>query len=55
MDNKVDLGKAAKEARNAYYRQYRAANKDKIREYNQRYWERKAQQMLEEATKREGK
>jgi len=35
----------AKEARRAYSNAWRAANKDKVREYNQRYWKRKAEQM----------
>ena len=33
----------AKEARNAYYRQYRAKNRDRIKAINQRYWEKKAE------------
>ena len=36
----------AKKARRAYASAWRAANKDKVREYNQRYWKRKAEQML---------
>lgn len=32
----------AREARNAYYRQYRANNREKIKEINRRYWEKKA-------------
>ena len=34
----------AKKARRAYASAWRAANKDKVREYNQRYWKRKAEQ-----------
>lgn len=33
---------AAAQARNEYYRAYRAKHKDKVREYNRRYWEKKA-------------
>ncbi len=37
----------AKEARlaaqRAYYRKWRAANKDKLRQYNRTYWDKKAQ------------
>ena len=33
---------AAREERNRYYKEYRAKNKEKIREINKRYWERKA-------------
>lgn len=42
------ISKAA-EARRAYYRAWRAANKDKVRQYNERYWQRKAEQMECEA------
>ena len=31
----------AKDARRAYLRAWRASNKDKVREYNRRYWERR--------------
>jgi hypothetical protein len=40
-----NMSKDAKDARNEYMRKWRARNKDKVREYNQRYWERKAQEM----------
>lgn len=33
---------SAREARNKYYREYRIKNREKIREINQRYWERRA-------------
>ena len=39
----------AKKARRAYASAWRAANKDKVREYNQRYWKRKAEQMQQNA------
>ena len=39
MDNLTDRGI---EARREYYRKWRARNKDKIRETNRRYWEKKA-------------
>lgn len=35
--------KAAADARNAYARKWRAANKDKVRASNQRYWMRRAE------------
>lgn len=38
----------AKAARAEYYRQWRQKNKDKRREYQRRYWERKAQQEQKE-------
>ena len=34
---------AAAEARRAYYKEYRARNRDKVKEWNIRYWERRAQ------------
>lgn len=36
------LDERAAEVRREYYRQWRAKNKDKVRENNRRYWERKA-------------
>lgn len=45
--NKQHIDKAA-EARRAYYKRWRAANRDKIREYNSRYWARKAEQLERE-------
>ena len=36
------LNERAAEERREYYRQWRAKNKDKVRENNRRYWERKA-------------
>ena len=33
---------AANDAKRAYYKQWRANNKDKIRTYNERYWAKKA-------------
>lgn len=38
-----DEQRAAAEARNAYARAWRAANKDKVRASNQRYWMRRAE------------
>lgn len=34
----------ARDIQREYYRQWRMQNKDKIKEYNRRYWEKKAQQ-----------
>lgn len=39
----------ADEARRAYYRAWRAANKDKVKHYNEKYWARKAEQLEREA------
>lgn len=42
---------AAREARNAYQRKWNAANKEKRREYMQRYWERKTAQNVKKCEK----
>ena len=34
----------ARAKRNEYAKKYREANKDRIKEYNTRYWEKKARQ-----------
>lgn len=36
--------------RREYYRQWRANNKDRIREYNARYWAKRAARMAQERT-----
>jgi hypothetical protein len=41
---------AGRQARNAYNRAWRAKNRDKVRQYNESYWARKAAQNGEEAT-----
>jgi len=40
------LSEAAKEARRAYRRKWAAANREKVREYQNRYWERIAKEAL---------
>lgn len=47
------MNEKAKEARRAYTNAWRAANRDKVREYNNRYWERKAEQMKQAAGKQD--
>ena len=42
------MQKSARDARNDYYRQWRANNKDRIREYNARYWAKRAERMAQE-------
>lgn len=37
-----NLENQAREARNAYAREWRARNRDKIKQYNQNYWTKKA-------------
>lgn len=39
---------AAKQARNAYAREWRAKNRDKVRQYNENYWARKAERQTEQ-------
>jgi len=38
----MELSEKAKQMRNAYARQWKSKNPEKVREYNRRYWERKA-------------
>lgn len=47
--------KAAAEARNAYARRWRAANKDKVRANNERYWMRRAEREAAANKERGGK
>ena len=44
------MDEKAKEARRAYYREYRAKHPEKVREQNRRYWARRA---AREAAERE--
>ena len=37
-----ELSKSAREARNAYAREYRKQNREKVRQQNRLYWERRA-------------
>lgn len=37
------LSEEARQARNAYGREYRRKHPEKVREYNRNYWEKKAQ------------
>ncbi|UBK77276.1 hypothetical protein KLF35_11265 [Clostridium perfringens] len=38
----------AREERNAYMREWRKKNRDRVREYNSSYWERKSKNKREE-------
>lgn len=46
---------AAAEARRAYYKKWRAKNKDKVRDYNVRYWVKRAERESNEASRKEKK
>ena len=48
MTKQSELTKSAREARNEYYREYRARNKDKIARYNRDYWIRRAARLAAE-------
>lgn len=50
--NSIDIEKAC-EAQRAYAREWRAKNKDRIRENNLRYWARRAEREAAEHEKRE--
>ena len=38
----MDMNNQARAARNAYARAWRAKNRDKVKQYNQNYWTKKA-------------
>lgn len=38
----MEMNNQARAARNAYARAWRAANRDKVKQYNQNYWTKKA-------------
>ncbi len=44
--NKQKLERAAKDERNAYYREYRRKNKEKIKQHQENYWKRKVEKKL---------
>lgn len=42
------ISKEAREARNAYYREWRKKNPEKLKQYQEKYWMKKAQEMQEQ-------
>ncbi|MGU8403350.1 hypothetical protein ACV3OG_13065 [Clostridium perfringens] len=42
------MNEKAREERNAYMRAWRKKNKDRVKEYNSSYWERKSKSKREE-------
>lgn len=51
--NMAELSEAAKQARNDYQREYRRKHPEKLKQYMNRYWEKKAEQYTPEAKARE--
>ena len=54
MGNK-DFDAEVKAARREYFKAWRAANKDKVREHNRRYWEKRALERLQAQDAEENK
>ena len=44
--NKKPIEELIKEERLSYFRKWRAANKDKVKQHNENYWKRKAEKRL---------
>lgn len=53
MDAKIEL--AAKQAARDYQNEWRKKNKEKVKEYRRRYWEKKAREKLEGGKKDDGR
>lgn len=51
-NNKKDIEALTREMKREYHRKWRAANKDKVKENNRRYWEKKALEKMKGETKR---
>ena len=49
-NQRMNAKEAGRQARNAYAREWRAKNRDKVRQYNETYWARKAANNGEEIT-----
>ena len=58
-NNKIDISalpaseRAAIEARRQYQKEWRAANRDKVREHNRKFWEKRAAQIAASRAKPE--
>ena len=46
-----EIKEMAREAHNAYQREWRAKNKDKVKASNERYWEKRVKRLLAEENK----
>ena len=53
-NNSEDIQALARTERLAYLRQWRAKNKDKVKESNARYWKKRAEKKLTETKKLQG-
>ena len=51
----MEMNNQARAARNAYARAWRAANRDKVKQYNENYWQKKAAAQNGEAAAAEGR
>ena len=54
METKTVDESAIAEARREYYRKWRAANKDKVRQHNHNYWAKKAAELAASEQSGEG-
>lgn len=55
MDKKLtdeQIHELAKELQREYMRLWRKKNRDKLKEYNERYWKKKALEMVKESKKK---
>ena len=52
--NKEQKTFSANEAKNAYLRAWRAKNREKVKEYNRRYWLRVAEKLEQGASENKG-
>lgn len=46
--DEAEIREKARQERNRYYREYRARNREKTREINRRYWERRVMRLAGE-------
>lgn len=49
--DKVEVDAAVKAAKKEYYKAWRAANREKVKEYNLRYWEKRVKEQQEKEDK----
>jgi len=45
----MNVDELARAERLVYFRQWRASNKDRVKQYNENYWRRRAKKRLKEA------